>query len=113
MHWALGIGQGRIVPTFHAADGGPHQVGAVFSTGVYNTLTMDSDFTRQIQAELGDLDSNAQQRVLDYVRSLKRTRAGMPAGTLKKHIGCLGSEDGQEMLAAIDSGCEQVNLDEW
>ena len=74
---------------------------------------MSSDFTRQIQTEIGDLDPNAQQRVLDYVRSLKRTGAGMPARTLKKHVGCIDAADGQAMRDAIESGCEQVNMDEW
>ncbi len=74
---------------------------------------MRTDLTSQIHAELGDLAPDAQQRVLEYVRSLKRLGAGMSIDALKKHIGSIKPEEGQAMRDAIEAGCEQVNMDEW
>ena len=74
---------------------------------------MSSDLTSQIQTELGKLGPDAQQRVLDFVRRLKQPGKGMSADVLKKHIGCIDAKDGQAMRDAVESGCEQVNMDEW
>ena len=74
---------------------------------------MSSNITSRINTELGGLGPDAQQRVLDYVRSLKRIGAGMSADALMKHVGCIDSSDGQAMRDAIETGCEQVNMDEW
>ncbi len=74
---------------------------------------MSTDFTRQIETEISGLDPTSQRRVLDYVRSLKKTGAGMPSSVLMQHIGCIDAADGREMRDAIESGCEQVNTDEW
>ena len=75
--------------------------------------TMTTDFTPQIHAELRDLGPDAQQRVLEYVRSLKRLGAGMSFDALKKHIGSIKPAEGKAMRDAIEAGCEQVNMDEW
>jgi len=80
---------------------------------VYNAGIMSSDLTSQIHTELGELAPDAQQRVLDYVRSLKQVGTGMTTDALKKHVGCIDPADGQAMREAIESGCEQVNMDEW
>jgi len=74
---------------------------------------MIPDVTSQIHTELGDLAADAKQRVLEYVRALKRTGTGMTADALKKHIGCIDPADGQAMREAIEAGCEQVDLNEW
>ena len=37
----------------------------------------------------------------------------MSADALMKHVGCIDSSDGQAMRDAIETGCEQVNMDEW
>ena len=74
---------------------------------------MSFDLTSQIQTELGDLGPDAQQRVLEFVRTLKQPGKGMSADALKKHIGCVDAKDGQAMRDAVESGCEQVNMDEW
>jgi ATP-dependent protease HslVU (ClpYQ) peptidase subunit len=74
---------------------------------------MSTDLPSQIRAELGDLDPDAQQRVLEYVRSLKQNRKGMSGSVLKEFAGSISSTDAKSMIDAIEAGCEQVNLDEW
>ena len=74
---------------------------------------MSTDIPSQINAEIGALAPDAQQRVLDYVRSLRRLGSGMSVATLQKHIGTIDPDEGRAMREAIEAGCEQVNLDEW
>jgi hypothetical protein len=74
---------------------------------------MSTDIPSQINLELGQLPPDAQQRVLEYVRSLRRLGTGMSVDTLKKHVGTIDPEEGRLMREAIEAGCEQVNLDEW
>ncbi len=74
---------------------------------------MSTDIPSQIKTELSELPPDAQQRVLEYVRSLKRLGTGMSIDALDKHIGSISPEEGQAMRDAIETGCEQVNLDEW
>ena len=71
------------------------------------------DIPSQIVAELGNLAPDAQQRVLDYGRSLRQIRRGMSVEKLREHIGSIDPEEGKTMRDAIEAGCEQVNLDEW
>jgi len=59
------------------------------------------------------LAPDAQQRVLEFVRSLKSLGPGMSVDVLKKHIGSISPDEGQAMRDAIEAGCEQVNMDEW
>jgi hypothetical protein len=74
---------------------------------------MTTDIPAQIVAELGNLPSDAQRRVLEYVRSLRGIGAGTSIEQLRKHIGSIDPEEGKSMRDAIEAGCEQVNLDEW
>jgi len=74
---------------------------------------MSSDTNADIQAELGDLDPDAQQRVLDYVLSLKQGKPGTPEATLAAFAGAISPDDLQLIQAAIEQGCEQVDLNEW
>ena len=74
---------------------------------------MSTDIPSRINSELGELPPDAQQRVLEFVRSLKRLGTGMSVDTLLKHVGTIEPEEGRLMREAIEAGCEQVNLDEW
>ena len=74
---------------------------------------MGIDITAEIQAELGTLEADAQQRVLDYVRTLKNDAAGTPGAVVASFAGAIDVEELQLMSAAIQSGCEQVDLNEW
>ncbi len=79
---------------------------------VYNIGIMSSDLPSQIHNELGDLGPDAQQRVLEFLHTLKRPGKGMSADALKEHIGRIDAKDGQDMRDAVESGCEQINIDE-
>ena len=74
---------------------------------------MSTDIASQIRAELDDLEPNSQRRVLEYVRSLKKTGAGMPWDVLKPYSGTISPADAKAMTDAIEAGCELVNVDEW
>lgn len=74
---------------------------------------MNTDIPSQINLEIGQLPPNAQQQVLDFVRSLKRLGSGMTVNTLQKHVGTIDPDEGRLMREAIEAGCEQVNLDGW
>ena len=74
---------------------------------------MSTDIPSQINIELGQLPVDAQQRVLEFARSLNQLGAGTSVDALKKHIGSIDADEGKLMIEAIEAGCEQVNLDEW
>lgn len=74
---------------------------------------MSTDIPSQISTELGELTPDAQQCVLNYVRSLRQLGSGMSIDTLQKHIGTIDPDEGRAMREAIEAGCEQVNMDEW
>lgn len=74
---------------------------------------MSTDITAEIQAELSTLEADAQQRVLDYVRALKSGASGTPGTVVASFAGAIDAEELQLMAAAIQSGCEQVDLNEW
>ncbi|MCA9157657.1 MAG: hypothetical protein KDA51_17240 [Planctomycetales bacterium] len=74
---------------------------------------MSTDIPSQINIEIGQLPPNAQQRVLDFVRSLTRLGSGMSTETLQKHVGTIDPAEGRLMREAIGAGCEQVKLDGW
>ena len=84
-----------------------------FASIAYNGSIMTIDIPAQIVAELGNLPPDRQRRVLEYVRSLRGIGPGMSIDQLRKHIGSIDPEEGKAMRDAIETGCEQVNLDEW
>lgn len=60
------------------------------------------------------LPDNLQYQVLAYVRTLKSTtRQGIPGKFLLKFSGTIPAKDVETMREAIESGCEQVDLNEW
>ena len=80
---------------------------------MYNVTIMNSDLRTLIHTEIGSLGPDAQQRVLEYVRTLKKLGNGMSAEILRRHVGCIDATDGAVMRDAVESGCEQVTTDEW
>lgn|GEM_PF-1702587 len=76
-------------------------------------LTMSTDIASQIQAELDDLEPDSQRRVLEYVRSLKKTGTGMRWDALKQYSGTITLAEAKTMTDTIEAGCEQVNVNEW
>lgn len=74
---------------------------------------MNTDLNSEIQAELHTLGDEEQQRVLEFVRSLKRPMKGTPGNDLAKFAGTIPVDDLRRMAMAIEIGCEQVDLNEW
>lgn len=74
---------------------------------------MKTHVSLQIAAEVCELELDSQQRVLEYVRSLKHLVPGMRGDALLRHAGTINESDAQSMMAAIKAGCEQVNPNEW
>jgi hypothetical protein len=60
------------------------------------------------------LPDNLQYQVLAFVRTLKTTnRKGTPGKSLLKFSGGIPSEDVETMREAIETGCEQVDINDW
>jgi hypothetical protein len=63
--------------------------------------------------ELERLGAADQQRVMDFVRALRSAEPrGTPGSELTRFAGTLSAESIDEMMAAIDDGCERID-DEW
>jgi len=68
----------------------------------------------ELLEELGKLGSEDQHRVLDFARALVEAKIrGTPGRALLRFSGVLTAEDAEQISAAIEEGCEKVNLDEW
>lgn len=70
--------------------------------------------TDQVMDELRRLDESERCRVLEYARSLSEGRLrGTPGGALLKYSGAWSDGLADEVAAAIEEGCERVDLDAW
>ncbi|WP_374688575.1 hypothetical protein [Promineifilum sp.] len=75
---------------------------------------MDSPIVDKVVEELRTLPPDMQWRVLEFARALTlSTPHGVPGRQLMKHAGTISVEDGEEMLIAIEEGCEQIDTDGW
>jgi hypothetical protein len=64
--------------------------------------------------QLGRLDADQQQRVLDFARALAITSPrGVPGKTLLPFAGTIPADDLQAMTQAIEEGCEQLDERDW
>lgn len=74
----------------------------------------------EVLRELEKLDAADQQRVMDFVRALVSielrgtpgAERGTPGAELARFSGALSEESVDEMMAAIEDGCERID-DEW
>ena len=70
--------------------------------------------TDEVVEELRRLAEPERRRVLDYARSLSEGRPkGTPGEALLKYGGAWSDGKADEVAAAIEEGCEQVDLDAW
>lgn len=75
---------------------------------------IDPNIQRQLEEQLDRIAPEAQRRVLDYAISLARNGSRGEAGTsLLRFAGFLDAGAIREITEAIESGCEQVDLNEW
>jgi hypothetical protein len=80
-------------------------------------MNLEPRLQTELLGYLGQLGQADQARVVDFARTLKdgakpRIR-GVPGTELAKFAGCISQEDAQEMIAAIEEGCEQIDASSW
>jgi hypothetical protein len=67
----------------------------------------------EVLRELEKLGAADQKRVMDFVRALGTAEArGTPGSELIRFAGTLPEDSVDEMMAAIEDGCERID-DEW
>jgi len=68
----------------------------------------------QIVEQIKILPDDLQYQVLEFVRTLhKSSQEGIPGSRLLRFAGSIPPESVEEMRQAIESGCEQVDWNEW
>jgi hypothetical protein len=72
------------------------------------------DIREEIAARVDKLPADLQVQVLRFVSSLAApTPRGQSGSTLRQFSGCLDHGTAQEMLEAIQEGCERVDAIDW
>jgi hypothetical protein len=75
---------------------------------------MSETIISQFMEQLRTMPDKLQQEVLIYTRKLKAsTQVGMPGKILLQFSGTISLEDLEVMQQAIETDCEQVDLNEW
>lgn len=70
--------------------------------------------SEEILKQLRQLEIEQQQQVLEFTRTLIRSRqAGVPGKSLVPFAGSIPGNDLELMQRAIDEGCEKIATDEW
>lgn len=78
------------------------------------TQVVNPTLRRDLLEQLERLDAHQQQQVWDFARALAaESQAGTPGQALLSFAGSITQDDLRAMKAAIDEGCEQVDLNEW
>ena len=68
----------------------------------------------ELLGELDRLSPEDRERVLRYARTLRTLPGpGTPGGELVRFSGVLSPEAADEMSAAIEEGCERIDVIEW
>jgi len=68
----------------------------------------------KVVEQLETLPENLQQQVLAFVQTLRTVvRPGIPGKRLLRFAGAIPLDDLQFMRQAIETGCEQADLNEW
>ncbi len=75
---------------------------------------IDGNIQSELLKQVDRLPIEQQRQVLDFACNLvKGTPPGRPVRHFLDLAGTLDPQDAREMLAAIEEGCEQVDVDEW
>ena len=70
-------------------------------------------FENEFLKNLDLLNKEQQNKVLTYVKSLLKRTKDSTQQELLQFAGSIDSKDIQEMNAAIEAGCENVDKNEW
>jgi hypothetical protein len=74
----------------------------------------ESSATDALLEELKRLAEPDRRRLLDYARSLGgRTPKGVTGESLAAYVGSVPESDAASIAAAIEDGCEKVDLSAW
>jgi hypothetical protein len=76
---------------------------------------MSTSVKEQIARQVDKLTPEQQQALLDYAERLQSLPAGTPGEVLLEHMSDFNFEPGEvdEMMRAIEEGCERIDWDEW
>ena len=76
---------------------------------------VDAEIRSQLLAEFDRLSVPSQRQILEYARSLSSAKLppGAPGKALADLFGSISDADADEMLKAIEEGCESVDPHEW
>jgi|tagenome__1003787_1003787.scaffolds.fasta_scaffold17799021_2 hypothetical protein len=74
-----------------------------------------SSLKEEIIDQVDKLTPEQQQALLDYAQRLQSLPAGTPGEVLLEHMNDFDFAPGEvdEMMRAIEEGCERIDLDEW
>ena len=75
---------------------------------------MSASFTTDFSSEFAGLTPAQQEKVMHFIQGVRRDAIkGTPGAEILKFAGTIAHEDAEEMNAAIEKGCGQVNPDGW
>ncbi len=75
---------------------------------------MSNSIVTTVVEQLVTLPDELQQQVLEFVQTLKASvRHGVSGKQLLRFAGFIPLDDLQRIRQAIDTGCAQVDLNEW
>ncbi len=73
-----------------------------------------AEIQHHLYEEIDMLSAAEQMRLLVLARDLRSaTPKGTPWSEIKHLAGTLPAEDAQEIMTAIEEGCEHIDLHEW
>ena len=77
-------------------------------------MNVDPTIQTELLSYVGQLGSADQARVVSFARTLVKSPVhGTPGKELLKFAGTISPEDAQDMIEAIEEGCEQIDANEW
>jgi hypothetical protein len=83
-------------------------------TAISQYMTEVSTIKQAIARQLDHLPSELQYQVLDFVQALAKSYPrGVPGKQLLRFSGIMEAEDIHAIAQAVESSCEQVDLNEW
>ena len=75
---------------------------------------METSILREIIEQVRILPDNMQYKVLSIIKELRmQTQQGIPGITLLQFLGSIPAQDIDQIRETIQSGCEQIDFDEW
>ena len=75
---------------------------------------MNDAIITQVVEKLSHLPQNLQRKVLQFTNALTvSVQSGIPGRQLLRFAGVIPLDDLHLMHAAIEAGCEQVDVNEW